>query len=33
LAQIFTDIRYTKKDNEAMSAVLLKTLKHQGFLT
>lgn len=33
LAQIFTDIRYTKKDNETMSAVLLKTLKHQGFLT
>ena len=33
LAQIFTDIRYTKKDNESMSAVLLETLKHQGFLT
>ena len=32
LAQIFTDIRYTKKDNEAMSAGLLETLKHQGFL-
>ena len=32
LAQIFTDIRYTKKDNEAMSEGLLQTLKKQGFL-
>ena len=32
LAQIFTDIRYTKKDNEAMSKTLLDTLKSQGFL-
>ena len=32
LAQIFTDIRYTKKDNEAMSAGLMEALKHQGFL-
>ena len=32
LAQIFTDIRYTKKDNEAMSAGLLEALKHQGFV-
>lgn len=32
LAQIFTDIRYTKKDNEAMSAGLMETLKQQGFL-
>jgi FMN reductase [NAD(P)H] len=32
LAQIFTDIRYTKKDNEAISAGLLEVLKHQGFL-
>lgn len=32
LAQIFTDIRYTRKDNEAMSAGLLETLKKQGFL-
>lgn len=32
LAQIFTDIRYTKKDNEAMSKNLLDTLKQQGFL-
>lgn len=32
LAQIFTDIRYTKKDNEAMSATMLDTLKRQGFI-
>ena len=32
LAQVFTDIRYTKKDNEAMSEGLLETLKRQGFL-
>ena len=32
LAQIFTDIRYTKKDNEAMSEGLLAALKNQGFL-
>lgn len=32
LAQIFTDIRYTKKDNEAMSATMLETLRKQGFL-
>ena len=32
LAQIFTDIRYTKKDNEAMSKTLLDTLRRQGFL-
>lgn len=32
LAQVFTDIRYTRKDNEAMSENLLKTLKQQGFL-
>jgi FMN reductase [NAD(P)H] len=32
LAQVFTDIRYTKKDNEAMSQTLLDTLKRQGFL-
>ena len=32
LAQIFTDIRYTKKDNEAMSAGLIEALKSQGFL-
>lgn len=32
LAQIFTDIRYTKKDNEAMSEGLLEALRHQGFM-
>ena len=32
LAQVFTDIRYTKRDNEAMSDTLLTTLKQQGFL-
>ena len=32
LAQIFTDIRYTRKDNEAMSEGLLQVLKHQGFI-
>ena len=32
LAQIFTDIRYTKKDNEAMSATLIETLRKQGFM-
>ena len=31
LAQIFTDIRYTKKDNEALSVSLLETLRRQGF--
>ena len=32
LAQIFTDIRYTRKDNETMSEELLKALVRQGFL-
>ena len=32
LAQVFTDIRYTRKDNEAMSQSLLKAHRHQGFL-
>ena len=32
LAQIFTDIRYTRNDNEAMSRGLIDTLKKQGFL-
>ena len=32
LAQVFTDIRYTRRDNEAMSATLLDALRHQGFL-
>lgn len=33
LAQIFTDIRYKKSDNEVLSASLLKALEQQGFLT
>ena len=32
LAQIFTDLRYTRKDNEALSATLIETLKKQRFL-
>lgn len=32
LAQIFTDIRYTREANVSMSASLLKTLKEQGFM-
>ena len=32
LAQVFTDIRYTRKDNEAISRELLVTLVRQGFL-
>ena len=32
LAQVFTDVRYTKKDNEFMSENLLKVLRQQGFL-
>ncbi|MCD8194509.1 MAG: NADPH-dependent oxidoreductase, partial [Tannerellaceae bacterium] len=32
LAQVFTDIRYTKKNNEYFSEVFLKVLKEQGFL-
>ncbi len=32
LAQIFTDIRYTRKDNETMSEGLLQALRHQGFI-
>ena len=33
LAQIFTDIRYKRTDNEMMSTVLLEALRHQGFLS
>ena len=33
LAQVFTDIRYTKKDCEAMSTGFLEALKEQGFLS
>jgi FMN reductase [NAD(P)H] len=32
LAQVFTDIRYTRKDNEAMSRELFDALVRQGFL-
>lgn len=32
LAQVFTDLRYTKKDCEAMSQELLKALEQQGFM-
>ena len=32
LAQVFTDIRYTRKDNEAMSKELINVLVRQGFL-
>lgn len=31
LAQVFTDVRYTKKDAEAMSELLWDTMKKQGF--
>jgi hypothetical protein len=32
LAQVFTDIRYTKKNNEFFSEKFLQVLKKQGFL-
>lgn len=32
LAQVFTDVRYTQKDNEFMSENLLKVLRQQGFV-
>lgn len=32
LAQIFTDIRYTKRDNEALSVAFMETLRRQGFV-
>lgn len=32
LAQVFTDVRYTKKNNEYFSEVFLTVLKEQGFL-
>lgn len=31
LAQVFTDCRYTRKDNEALSKTLLEALHNQGF--
>jgi len=33
LAQVFTDCRYTRKDNEALSVGLVEALRHQGFLS
>lgn len=33
LAQVFTDVRYTKKNNEYFSAVLLKVLRDQDFMS
>lgn len=32
LAQVYADIRYTKKDNEAMSVGMIEALKRQGFM-
>lgn len=32
LAQVYTDCRYTKKDNEALSKELMEALKAQGFV-
>jgi hypothetical protein len=32
LAQVFTDIRYKKADNEHFSKVFLQVLKNQGFM-
>ena len=32
LAQVFTDVRYTKKDNEFMSENFFNALKQQGFI-
>lgn len=32
LAQVFTDCRYTRKDNEAISAGMFEALKNQGFI-
>lgn len=32
LAQIFTDIRYTREANETMSATMLEALRKQGFM-
>ncbi len=33
LAQVFTEVRYKKADNESISVTLLDTLKKQGFLS
>ena len=32
LAQVFTDVRYTKANNEYFSGVLLEVLNDQGFM-
>lgn len=32
LSEVFTDVRYTKKDNEFFSEKIIKTLRDQGFL-
>ena len=32
LAQVFTDLRYTKEANETLSKVLINSLKNQGFI-
>ena len=32
LAQVFTDVRYTKANNEYFSEVFMNVLKKQGFL-
>lgn len=32
LAQVFTDLRYTQRDNEAMSEGMIDALRQQGFL-
>lgn len=32
LAQVFTDCRYTRRDNEALSVTLLESLRNQGFV-
>ena len=31
LAQVFTDVRYTKEDAEAMSKLMLETMRKKGF--
>ena len=31
LAQVYTDCRYTRRDNEALSEILIQTLRQQGF--
>lgn len=33
LAQVYTDLKYTKKDNEKISETLIEALRQQGFLS